>query len=69
MRMEPNQIIDALGGTSEVARLCGIKPPSVSEWRRDGIPWPWLLFFSRERPDVVRPDIVEQMRIAKLEGA
>ncbi len=33
-----NEIINALGGTSKVARLCKIKPPSVSEWRREGIP-------------------------------
>lgn len=42
MRMEknltPDQIIDALGGTSEVARLCAVSDPSVSQWRKAGIP-------------------------------
>ncbi len=33
-----SQIIDRLGGTTEVARICQIKPPSVSEWRSTGIP-------------------------------
>ena len=33
-----SEIIDRLGGTTEVARICQIKPPSVSEWRSRGIP-------------------------------
>lgn len=33
-----SEIIDRLGGTTEVARICKIKPPSVSEWRATGIP-------------------------------
>jgi len=32
------EIIDLLGGTAKVARLVGVKPPSVSAWRNDGIP-------------------------------
>jgi hypothetical protein len=51
-RMDSNKIIDALGGTNEVARLCEIKPPSVSEWRRDGIPHARLMFLKLARPDV-----------------
>ena len=35
---DPDYIIDALGGTLAVARLFRIKPPSVSGWRRNGIP-------------------------------
>lgn len=35
----PGEIIDQLGGTTAVANLLGIKPPSVSEWRqKDRIP-------------------------------
>lgn len=48
----PNQIIDALGGTSETARLCEVQPPSVSEWRRKGIPKAQLKFLKLARPDV-----------------
>jgi len=47
----PDEIIDALGGTSEVARLCEIKPPSVSEWRTNGIPKSQLKFLRLAKPD------------------
>lgn len=42
------EVIDALGGTNAVAKLCGIRPASVSLWRTDGIPRAWTLFL-RER--------------------
>ena len=48
----PNHIIDALGGTSETARICEVKPPSVSEWRKTGIPKAQLKFLKLARPDV-----------------
>lgn len=47
-----NTIIDRLGGTSETARLCDVKPPSVSEWRKTGIPKAQLKFLKLARPDV-----------------
>lgn len=31
-------VIDRLGGPSAVARMVGCRPPSVTEWRRRGIP-------------------------------
>ncbi|MDR5833332.1 carph-isopro domain-containing protein [Caballeronia sp. LZ034LL] len=36
--MSPSLLIDALGGTTAVARLLGITPPSVHAWRKGGIP-------------------------------
>lgn len=30
------RVIEALGGTQAVADLCGVKAPSVSEWKRNG---------------------------------
>ena len=48
----PDEIIDALGGTSEVARLCEIQPPSVSGWRKLGIPKAQLNFLRLARPAV-----------------
>lgn len=52
--MDPNLIIDALGGTSEVAKICGVKPPSVSEWRDSGIPRARLMYLRLLRPDVFK---------------
>ena len=50
----PSEIIDALGGTTEVARLCDIKPPSVSDWRKNGIPKAQFKFLRLARPAVFR---------------
>ena len=50
--LTPNEIIDALGGTSATARLCNVKDPSVSEWRVSGIPPARLMFLKLARPDV-----------------
>ena len=36
--MDDSQIIDALGGPTRVAAIFGIEPPSVSEWRKKGVP-------------------------------
>ena len=47
-----SELIDALGGTCVVADLCDIKPPSVSGWRNNGIPRPWMKFLRLARPDV-----------------
>lgn len=35
---EPGELIDALGGTTAVARLLGLRSPSVADWRKTGIP-------------------------------
>lgn len=46
-------LIEALGGTSKVAALCDIKSPSVSEWKRNGIPKAQRNFLRATHPDVV----------------
>ena len=38
--------INMFGGTTAVAKLCDIKPPSVSDWKISGIPKPWLGYFA-----------------------
>jgi hypothetical protein len=38
MPLTPTELINELGGTYAVARLFGIKPPSVHEWHTAGIP-------------------------------
>lgn len=50
--MHPDsEIIDLLGGTTAVAKLCEIKAGSVSEWRRKGIPRARVLYLRVIRPD------------------
>lgn len=48
--MDPNAIIDKLGGTNAVAKLCEIEPASVSEWRRNGIPKARLMYLRLAKP-------------------
>jgi hypothetical protein len=38
MNTHATKIIDALGGTAEVARLFDVRMPSVSGWKVEGIP-------------------------------
>lgn len=53
--MNDSEIIDAFGGTAEVARLCEVKPPSVSEWRKNGIPHARRKFLQLLRPELFPP--------------
>lgn len=46
MNQHAVQVIDALGGTAEVARICKVRMPSVSDWKRDGIPAARMMFLS-----------------------
>lgn len=46
-----SEIIDALGGTAAVARLCKVKPPSVSDWRKEGIPSARRMYLQAVRPE------------------
>lgn len=51
--LSPSEIIDRLGGTSAVARLFNIKPPSVSDWRLNGIPQTAIKFLWLAYPEVM----------------
>lgn len=46
MNQHAIQVIDALDGTAEVARLCDVRMPSVSDWKRVGIPHARMMFLS-----------------------
>lgn len=55
MTTEPTaiQIIDALGGPSATARLCDVRPQSVSGWKKSNrIPRAQLKFLKLARPDL-----------------
>lgn len=41
--MTADEVIDGLGGTSAVAKLCGLTNSAVSQWRNNGIPRAWKM--------------------------
>jgi DNA-binding transcriptional regulator YdaS (Cro superfamily) len=47
-----NKVINGMGGTKAVADLLEIKPPSVSEWRKTGIPKARAQTLQLLRPDL-----------------
>lgn len=49
--MDPNLIIDRLGGTTAVAALCNVAPQAVSQWREKGIPEARAMYLRVLRPD------------------
>lgn len=51
--MDPNTIIENLGGTVKTAELCGLTKGAVSQWRKSGIPRGWLKFIEVARPDAI----------------
>lgn len=57
-----SEIIDRLGGTTEVARICQIKPPSVSEWRSSGIPAARRQFLELLRPEAFSASPAKSVR-------
>lgn len=44
--MTNSEIINVLGGTAKVAKLCGVSPPAVSMWRNNGIPQDKMIFLA-----------------------
>ncbi len=60
-----SEIIDRLGGTTEVARICQIKPPSVSEWRSTGIPQARRQFLELLKPDAFGSAVQAQDGVAE----
>lgn len=57
-----NTIIDALGGTSKVARLCAVTTGAVSQWRDNGIPAARLMYLKVIRPAVFKDEPPQQQR-------
>ena len=49
---ESSKIIDRLGGTAAVAKMCAVTPQAVSQWRITGIPPARQMFLCVVRPDV-----------------
>lgn len=55
MEIDPNVVIDRLGGTGAVARICEINPASVSGWRENGIPKSRVQFLRAVYPEAFLP--------------
>lgn len=49
-----SDLIDAYGGTSKVAALCGLTTGAVSQWRTNGIPKAWKEVLRLAKPKVFR---------------
>ncbi|MDP1594152.1 MAG: hypothetical protein Q8L80_07910 [Gallionella sp.] len=47
-----NEIIDAFGGTCDLALLCDVEPSAISQWRTNGIPKARLMYLKLLRPDL-----------------
>ncbi len=45
------EVIDRLGGTTAVAKICECKAPSVHDWRTYGIPKARLMFLKLLHPE------------------
>lgn len=66
--MNPNEIIDALGGTFRVAELCEVRPPSVSGWRKNGIPRARMMFLRIAMPNIFK-DLDESAVLTEKPGS
>lgn len=44
--MNTNEIINVLGGTSKVSRLCSVTPAAVCQWRKKGIPEDRMIYLA-----------------------
>lgn len=46
LKLTENAMLDLLGGTSKVSRMCKCDSATVSSWRKRGIPREHLLFLA-----------------------
>lgn len=49
-----SDLIDQLGGTTEAAKFFDVSAPSISEWRRTGLPKARMMYLQLARPDLFR---------------
>ena len=52
--MDRQKVIDKLGGTTAVAKLCNVTSQAVSQWRKLGIPKARLMFLRVLRSVAIR---------------
>lgn len=48
-----SKLIDEMGGTVNVARLCNVSSQAVSKWRNEGIPEARLMYLKLLFPEIL----------------
>ena len=51
-----SQLIDQMGGTVAVARICNVSSQAVSKWRNEGIPEARLMYLKLLNPEIFQQD-------------
>lgn len=51
MNLSDDQIIALLGGVTQVAKMCEVSLPAVSQWKSSGIPQDKLMFLAATLED------------------
>ena len=46
LKLTEHALLQLLGGTNKVAKMCNVEPAAVSQWRKNGIPREQLLFLA-----------------------
>jgi len=46
LKLTEHALLQLLGGTGKVAKMCNVEPAAVSQWRKNNIPREQLLFLA-----------------------
>jgi hypothetical protein len=64
-----SELIDDLGGTTEAAKFFKVSAPSISEWRRTGLPKARMMYLQLARPDLFKKNKSPTLPYAIPNGA
>jgi DNA-binding transcriptional regulator YdaS (Cro superfamily) len=59
--MTNSEIIDTLGGTTKVAKMCLVSPPAVAMWRKTGIPPDRMIFVAAQLEKATDGQVTRKM--------
>jgi len=54
MKKDEKQLIAALGGQSQLARLLGVHRCTIYQWTKRGIPKAWRLYLQKAYPELFK---------------
>jgi len=46
LKLTEHALLQLLGGTGKVAKMCEVEPAAVSQWKKNGIPREQLMFLA-----------------------